>query len=100
MGEVDHRLAGTIAAAHSAADVPLVIGGEEIRDDRQRRDSLDPSRPGVVVARYRQATEADIDRAVDAARERCRRLAATLASPSASQRSIEWPTNLPPPAAI
>ena len=32
------------------------------------RDSLDPSRPGTVVARYRQATEADIDRAVDVAR--------------------------------
>ena len=34
------------------------------RRQRQLRDSLDPSRPGTVVARYRQATEADIDRAV------------------------------------
>jgi RHH-type proline utilization regulon transcriptional repressor/proline dehydrogenase/delta 1-pyrroline-5-carboxylate dehydrogenase len=53
-----------------AADVPLVIGGEEmVGDGKQARDSLDPSRPGVVVARYRQAAEADIERAVAAARE-------------------------------
>ena len=50
-----------------AAEVPLVIAGEELHDDRQVRESLDPSRPGTVVARYRQATEADIDRAVDIA---------------------------------
>jgi RHH-type proline utilization regulon transcriptional repressor/proline dehydrogenase/delta 1-pyrroline-5-carboxylate dehydrogenase len=48
--------------------VPLVIGGDEIHDGRQARDSHDPSRPGAVVARYRQANESDIDRAVDAAR--------------------------------
>ena len=35
---------------------------------RAKRESLDPSRPGVVVARYRQATEADIERAVTTAR--------------------------------
>ncbi|MEX0641330.1 MAG: proline dehydrogenase family protein, partial [Pirellulales bacterium] len=51
-----------------AADVPLVIGGEAILSARAKRESLDPSRPGVVVARYRQATEADIERAVTAAR--------------------------------
>ncbi|HEX2474485.1 MAG TPA: proline dehydrogenase family protein, partial [Lacipirellulaceae bacterium] len=51
-----------------AVDVPLVIGGEEIRDGRQVRDSHDPSRPGIVVARYRQANESDIDRAIEAAR--------------------------------
>ena len=32
------------------------------------RDSLDPSRPNTVVARYRQATEADIDHAVEVAK--------------------------------
>ncbi|MEX2315820.1 MAG: proline dehydrogenase family protein [Pirellulales bacterium] len=47
-----------------AADVPLVIGGQEIMERRSDRDSLDPSRPDVVVARYRQATEADIEQAV------------------------------------
>lgn len=51
-----------------AIDVPLVIGGEEILDDGPLRDSLDPSRPGVVVARYRQATEEEIQRAVACAR--------------------------------
>ncbi|HEY3392583.1 MAG TPA: proline dehydrogenase family protein [Lacipirellulaceae bacterium] len=50
-----------------AADVPLVIGGQEIRNGRQARDSHNPSRPGVVVARYRQANESDIDRAVETA---------------------------------
>jgi RHH-type proline utilization regulon transcriptional repressor/proline dehydrogenase/delta 1-pyrroline-5-carboxylate dehydrogenase len=51
-----------------AADVPLVIGGDEVSDDRSVRESVDPSRPGVVVARYRQANEADIERAVITAR--------------------------------
>jgi RHH-type proline utilization regulon transcriptional repressor/proline dehydrogenase/delta 1-pyrroline-5-carboxylate dehydrogenase len=50
-----------------AVEVPLVIGGEEIPGGRQARDSQDPSRPGVVVARYRQANESDIDRAVQTA---------------------------------
>jgi RHH-type proline utilization regulon transcriptional repressor/proline dehydrogenase/delta 1-pyrroline-5-carboxylate dehydrogenase len=50
-----------------AVQVPLVIGGEEIFDDRPLRDCLDPSRPGVVVGRYRQAGEADIARAVECA---------------------------------
>lgn len=52
-----------------AAEVPLVIAGSEILHDRPVRDSLDPSRPGVVVARYRQASVADIDTAVQTARD-------------------------------
>jgi RHH-type proline utilization regulon transcriptional repressor/proline dehydrogenase/delta 1-pyrroline-5-carboxylate dehydrogenase len=52
-----------------AADVPPVIAGEEIAAGRETRDSFDPSRPSVVVARYRQATTADVDRAVAAARQ-------------------------------
>ncbi|QDT70912.1 proline dehydrogenase family protein [Lacipirellula limnantheis] len=47
-----------------AAQVPLVIAGEENYDDREVRQSLDPSRPNTVVARYRQATTVDADRAV------------------------------------
>jgi RHH-type proline utilization regulon transcriptional repressor/proline dehydrogenase/delta 1-pyrroline-5-carboxylate dehydrogenase len=47
-----------------AADVPLVIAGDEIEDGRVRRESVDPSRPGVVVARYCRASETDVDRAV------------------------------------
>jgi RHH-type proline utilization regulon transcriptional repressor/proline dehydrogenase/delta 1-pyrroline-5-carboxylate dehydrogenase len=50
-----------------AVVIPLVIGGEEVMAERTVRDCLDPSRPGVVVGRYRQATEADIARAVDCA---------------------------------
>lgn len=51
----------------SAADVPLVIAGEEIFDDREVRNSEDPSRPHTVVATYRQASPADADRAVECA---------------------------------
>ena len=36
--------------------------------DRQVRDCLDPSRPGVVVGRYRQASEEDVATAVECAR--------------------------------
>jgi RHH-type proline utilization regulon transcriptional repressor/proline dehydrogenase/delta 1-pyrroline-5-carboxylate dehydrogenase len=48
-------------------DVPVVVAGEEILD-RPQRDAVDPSRPGRVVARTRQATADDIDRAVGCAR--------------------------------
>jgi RHH-type proline utilization regulon transcriptional repressor/proline dehydrogenase/delta 1-pyrroline-5-carboxylate dehydrogenase len=52
-----------------AADLPLVIAGEEVATGRDTHASLDPSRPGTVVARYRQATNVDVDRAVAAAHE-------------------------------
>lgn len=52
-----------------AAKVPLVLAGQEVTDDRPTRDSNDPSRPGTVVARYHQATEADIERSVACARD-------------------------------
>lgn len=45
-------------------ELPLVIGGLEIFADRETRPCLDPSRPGVEVARYAMATEADVDLAV------------------------------------
>jgi RHH-type proline utilization regulon transcriptional repressor/proline dehydrogenase/delta 1-pyrroline-5-carboxylate dehydrogenase len=51
-----------------AARVPLVLDGKHFDNDRKQRESLDPSRPGEVVARYRLATEADVDRAVSCAR--------------------------------
>lgn len=64
-----------------AIEIPLVIGGEEIRDPKSEtrtgpgvpaapapkrvaRECLDPSRPGVVVGRYAQAAAGDIERAV------------------------------------
>ncbi len=52
-----------------AADVPIVAGGQEIFAERAIRESLDPSRPGVVVARYRQASEKDVEMAVRTARQ-------------------------------
>jgi RHH-type proline utilization regulon transcriptional repressor/proline dehydrogenase/delta 1-pyrroline-5-carboxylate dehydrogenase len=52
-----------------AARIPLVVAGEEVRDGRTLRDCLDPSRPGVVVGRYAQGTDADVERAVDCAAE-------------------------------
>ena len=48
----------------NASVTPVVISGEEIADNRESRPSHDPSRPGVVVARYHQASTEDIDRAV------------------------------------
>ena len=51
-----------------AADIPLVIAGNDLLDNRQLRDSIDPSRPGTIVARYHQATEEEINAAVEAAR--------------------------------
>ena len=51
-----------------AIEIPLEIAGQEL-DARDTRDCLDPSRPGVVVGRYRQATEGDVELAVAAARE-------------------------------
>jgi len=52
----------------NAADVPLVIAGKDCLDSRQLRNSIDPSRPGTNVARYRQATEEEVNAAVEAAR--------------------------------
>lgn len=50
-----------------APDVPLIVGGNEVREDRITRDCVDPSRPGTTVGRYRQASADDIRRAVECA---------------------------------
>ncbi len=52
----------------SRQELPLALGGAEIYTGRETRPCLDPSRPGVEVARYALATEADVDRAVAFAR--------------------------------
>ncbi len=49
--------------------LPIVIDGESIAEGRELRDSEDPSRPGVVVARCAQATSDDAARAIRCARE-------------------------------
>lgn len=47
--------------------VPLVLGGETIRN-RETRPCLDPSRPGITLCDYALATDEDADRAVATAR--------------------------------
>lgn len=54
-------------AGAAAATIPLVIDSQEITADRDQRESVDPSRPGTVVARYHQGTVADAAAAVAAA---------------------------------
>jgi len=53
----------------AAADIPVVVGGEDLRGDRLEGFCNDPSRPGAVVGRYRQASMEDIDRAIACARQ-------------------------------
>ncbi|HEY2083240.1 MAG TPA: proline dehydrogenase family protein [Verrucomicrobiae bacterium] len=50
-----------------ATQIPLVIGGEDVFEGRTVRECLDPSRPGVVVGKYRQANDSDVVRAVEIA---------------------------------
>ncbi|HKX62713.1 MAG TPA: bifunctional proline dehydrogenase/L-glutamate gamma-semialdehyde dehydrogenase [Verrucomicrobiae bacterium] len=52
----------------SRREIPLVIGGVELTGSA-RAECRDPSRPGVVVARYRQATIEEIDQAIASAKE-------------------------------
>jgi len=49
-------------------DIPLEVAGQRVTDERPVRVSYDPSRPDVVVGRYRQADQQDIERAVRCAR--------------------------------
>ena len=51
-----------------ASEIALVLDGESIIDARTVRECEDPSRPGVVVGRYRQADGEDIVRAVACAK--------------------------------
>ena len=55
-------------ADENAADIPLVIAGEVLDGDRNMRECRDPSRPGVIVGRYRQANSDDIDAALSCAK--------------------------------
>jgi RHH-type proline utilization regulon transcriptional repressor/proline dehydrogenase/delta 1-pyrroline-5-carboxylate dehydrogenase len=50
-----------------APQIPLVIGGSDIFEGGTVRDCADPSRPGVVAGRCRQASGEDIARAVECA---------------------------------
>jgi len=70
-GEWGQRIIARWEPRHgdAAVQVPLVIAGEALYEGRPVRDCLDPSRPGVAVGRYRQATDADVARAVECAAE-------------------------------
>ena len=52
----------------AATEIPLVVAGRRVEDRRPLRECLDPSRPGVVVARYREASEADLEAALACAK--------------------------------
>ncbi len=51
-------------ASRTVADVPSVVAGEEAPPSEDVRDSIDPSRPDHVVARYSPATAEQADKAV------------------------------------
>ncbi len=53
----------------AAVQIPLVVAGADLLDGREVCECRDPSRPGVVVGRYRQATSDDVDRALACARD-------------------------------
>ena len=50
-----------------AIEIPLVFAGETVTEGRAVRECVDPSRPGVVVARYLQASTEDIERTLTCA---------------------------------
>ena len=52
----------------NALEIPLFVAGQEVTDERLVSECLDPSRPGVVVGRYRHASDDDIDAAVACAK--------------------------------
>lgn len=52
-----------------ATQIPLSIGGQEQAGKGQSYESLDPSRPGTIAAKYNQADESQIRDAVDCASE-------------------------------
>ena len=51
-----------------AADIAIVVDGATVLAQRNIRECEDPSRPGVVVGRYRQACDEDVARAVACAK--------------------------------
>ena len=59
---------GIVAAWRDrVSDIPLHIAGEDVSADGPTTETEDPSRPGTVVARFREATPVDLARAVECA---------------------------------
>ncbi len=48
----------------AAPEIPLVVDGETLLEGRPVRECRDPSRPGIVVGRYRPAEADDVERAL------------------------------------
>ncbi|MEJ2603473.1 MAG: bifunctional proline dehydrogenase/L-glutamate gamma-semialdehyde dehydrogenase, partial [Gammaproteobacteria bacterium] len=48
----------------AAVDIPLVVAGEERSNGGPSQECRDPSRPGIVVARYPQADDSDLEDAL------------------------------------
>ncbi len=59
------------AGDHVPIQIPLVVAGKEVLDDREKHDCIDPSQlpKAVTVAAYRLATLADIEAAVTVAKQ-------------------------------
>ncbi len=51
-----------------APSIPIVVGGKDLHNSPQK-DCLDPSRPGVVIGRYSQASTEQIDHALACAKQ-------------------------------
>ncbi len=51
-----------------ATQIPLYVAGREVTEPREMHESLDPSRPGVVVARYLEPNSDDVANAVACAK--------------------------------
>lgn len=62
--EIPLTIAGQHREASSSGSSPSTAGGDS---ERKRCESFDPSRPGVVACRYTQASEADVDEAIQVA---------------------------------
>ena len=77
----------TAIATTCRPDRPLVVAGQRGADGRAIGQCRDPSRPGDVVARYRQATDRDVDAAVACAGGRPGRLAVAVGRPRAARSS-------------
>jgi RHH-type transcriptional regulator, proline utilization regulon repressor / proline dehydrogenase / delta 1-pyrroline-5-carboxylate dehydrogenase len=52
----------------AATDIPQSIAGEDTAGAGSLFESIDPSRPGVIVARYRQASESQLRSSVETAK--------------------------------
>ena len=55
--------------AENAIQVPLFVAGQQIVEGRQEKLSEDPSRDNVIVARYLQGNQEDVEAAMQCAKE-------------------------------